>query len=82
MAEQQPTSCIWEARSALGVHACLIAKSCSVLLRPHGLKPTRLLCPWNFPGKNTGVGCISFFRGSFLRDHTLMSCIGCWLLYH
>ena len=25
------------------------------LLRPHGL-PTRLLCPWDFPGKNTGVG--------------------------
>ena len=26
-------------------------------LRPHGLQPTRLLCPWDFPGKNTGVGC-------------------------
>ena len=25
--------------------------------RPHGLKPTRLLCPWDFPGKSTGVGC-------------------------
>ena len=25
----------------------------------------RLLCPWNFPGKNTGVGCISFSRGIF-----------------
>ena len=24
---------------------------------PHGLQPTRLLCPWDFPGKNTGVGC-------------------------
>ena len=23
----------------------------------HGLQPTRLLCPCNFPGKNTGVGC-------------------------
>ena len=22
-------------------------------LQPHGPKPTRLLCPWNFPGKNT-----------------------------
>ena len=34
--------------------------SCSVLsdfLWPHGLQPTRLLCPWHFPGKNTGVGC-------------------------
>ena len=34
--------------------------SCSVVsdsLRPHGLQPTRLLCPWDFPGKSTGVGC-------------------------
>ena len=23
----------------------------------HGLEPTRLLCPWDSPGKNTGVGC-------------------------
>ena len=26
-------------------------------LWPHGLQPTRLLLPWNFPGKNIGVGC-------------------------
>ena len=26
-------------------------------LLPHGLSSTRLLCPWNSPGKNTGVGC-------------------------
>ena len=26
-------------------------------LWPHGLQPTRLLCPCNSPGKNTGVGC-------------------------
>ena len=26
-------------------------------LQPHGLYATRLLCPWNFPGKSTGVGC-------------------------
>ena len=25
--------------------------------RPHGLQLTRLLCLWDFPGKNTGVGC-------------------------
>ena len=25
-------------------------------LRRHGLQPTRL-CPWDFPGKNAGVGC-------------------------
>ena len=26
-------------------------------LQPHGLWPARLLCPWGFPGKNTGVDC-------------------------
>ena len=25
--------------------------------QPHGLQPTRLLCPWDFPGESTGVGC-------------------------
>ena len=25
--------------------------------RPHGLQPSRLLRPWDFPGKSTGVGC-------------------------
>ena len=34
--------------------------TCSVVSdshRPHGLQPTRLLCPWDFPGERTGVGC-------------------------
>ena len=25
--------------------------------RPYGLQSTRLLCPWDFPSKSTGVGC-------------------------
>ena len=28
--------------------------------RPHGLQPTRVLRPWDFPGKSTGVGAIAF----------------------
>ena len=28
-------------------------------------KPTRLLCPWNFPGKSTGVGCHFLVQGIF-----------------
>ena len=32
-------------------------------LRPHGLDPARLLCPWNSPGKNTGVGCHFLLQG-------------------
>ena len=29
-------------------------------LQSHGLQPARLFCPWDFPGKNTGVGCHPF----------------------
>ena len=31
-------------------------------LRPHGLQPTRLLRPWDFPGRSTGVGCHCLLR--------------------
>ena len=37
--------------------------------RPHGLQPTRLLCPWDFPGKSPGVGC----HWSLLLRHTKLS---------
>ena len=39
--------------------------------RPHGLQPTRLLCPWDFPGKSTGVGCHCLLRLSKLNAHSL-----------
>ena len=35
----------------------LVAKSYPTLLWPHRLKPSRLLCPWGFPGKHNWVGC-------------------------
>ena len=34
-------------------------------LRPHRLKLATFLCPWNSPGKNTGVGCHSLLQGIF-----------------
>ena len=34
-------------------------------LRPHGLSPARLLHPWDFPSKNTGVGCHFLLQGIF-----------------
>ena len=34
----------------------------------HGLEPTRLLCQWNSPGKDTGVGCHFLFQGMFLTQ--------------
>ena len=35
--------------------------------RPHGLQPTRLLRPWDFPGKSTGVGCRGLLQVILLR---------------
>ena len=42
--------------------------SCSVVpdsLQPHGLQSTRLLYPWNSPGKNTGLSCHFLLQGIF-----------------
>ena len=34
----------------------------------YGLKPTRLRCPWDSPGKNIGVGCHVLLQGIFLTQ--------------
>ena len=50
--------------------------SCSVMSDsswPHGLQPTRLLHPWDFPGKNTGVGCHCLLRATLLGMDFLCS---------
>ena len=40
------------------MHACMLSHfSCVWLFATHGQQPTRLLCPLDSPGKNTGVGC-------------------------
>ena len=44
------------------VCACKITLVMSNSLQPHGLWLTRLLCPWDSPGKNTGVGCHALLR--------------------
>ena len=46
--------------------ACALSRSVvSDSLQRHGQQPSRLLCPWNFPGKNTGVGCYFLLQGIF-----------------
>ena len=45
--------------------------SCSIMsdsLQPHGLYPARLLCSWDFPGKNTGVDSHFLLQGIFLTQ--------------
>ena len=43
---------------------------------PHGLQPTRLLRPWEFPGKNTGVGCHCLLPAVCIRQpkHPIFPC--------
>ena len=60
----------------------MLVLGCSVVsdsLRHHGLEPARLLYPWNFPGKNTGVGRHFLLLGesSPARDQTCVSYISC-----
>ena len=42
----------------------LVTQSCPTVLRPHRLQPARLLCPWNFPDKNAGVGFHFLLQGN------------------
>ena len=57
----------------------------SCLLRPSGLQPSRLLCPWDSPGKNTGVGCHARLQGIFLAQGSnlhLLKLLHCrWILH-
>ena len=45
------------------LHVCQIA-----LVVPNSLWPIGLLCPWNSPGKNTGVGCRALLQAIFLTQ--------------
>ena len=53
---------------------------------PMDYKPTKLLCPWNFPGRNTGVVSTPSSRTSSQpSDRTCIFCSSCidkWVLYH
>ena len=69
--------------------ACMLSSVASVLsdsLQLHGLKPTcRLLCPWDSPGKNNGVGCQALLQGIFPSQGSnlgLLQILYCrWVLY-
>ena len=52
-------------------------------LRTHGLWPAKLLCPWNSPGKHTGVGCHFLLQGIFPTQGSNLGLLQ-WgqILYH
>ena len=61
---------------------CVRAQSRRTLQWPHALEPARLLCPWDFPGKNTGVGCQYFLLQEIFRTQGLNLHLLCLLYWH
>ena len=61
------------------IFTCVRHSIVSNSLWPHGLQPTRLLCPWDYPGKNTGVGSHLILRGMFLIQGSNPELL--WLLH-
>ena len=62
------------------LHPSPVNIGCSVVsdsLWPCGLYPNRLLCPWNFPGENTGVGCHFLLQGIFLSQGLNLGFLHC-----
>ena len=64
--------------------SCLLKESetvtylCPTLCDPHGLWPSKLFCPWDSPGKTTGVGYHSLPQGIFLTQGS-NPCLFCLL---
>ena len=85
-------SSLWMSSIPLCVYACVcvcvcmyVSVSCSVVsdsLQHHGLYLTRLLCPWTFPGKSTGVGCHFLLQGIFLTQQSNSGLLHCRQILH
>ena len=61
-----------------GLHGSFCLRACSVVSKPvrlHGLQPTRLLCPWSSPGKNTEVCCHFLLQGIFPIQGLNLHCL-------
>ena len=57
---------------------CSVASVMSQSWWPCGLQPARLLCPWDFPGRNIRVGCHFLFQvSSWPRDQNGVSSVSC-----
>ena len=74
-------SFVWVVNNKVKVKA---SRSCLNSLWPHELLVACLvLCPWNFKGKNTGVGSLSLFQGIFPIQGSDLGFLHCrQILYH
>ena len=81
-----PTHFLFFWQSATSVsQSVLVAQSFLTLCDPMDLMepPARLLCPWDSPGKNTGVGCHFLLQGIFLTQWSNQGLLHCVkILYH
>ena len=50
------------------VHGYMRLLQLCLTLQPCGFQPASLLCPWDSPGTNTGMGCHALLRGIFLTQ--------------
>ena len=68
------------------VHVCQVTSVCSSLWIPMDYSSTRLLCPWDSPGKNTEVSCHTLLQGVFptqgSNPHLLQLLHSRKILYH
>ena len=69
--------CVW-----VWVCVCVSHSVMSNSLQPHGLQPVRLLCPWNSPGKNTGVACHSLLQGIFPTQELKTGLLHCRQIFY
>ena len=53
---------------------CQVPSVVSDPVRPHRRQPTRLLHPWDYPGKNTGVGCHFLLQCIKVKSEVSQSC--------
>ena len=75
------SKCSWQVPicSSSSVSHSVVSNS----LQPHGLWAARLLCPWDSPGKNTGVDCHCLIQRIFLTQESNLGLLHCrQILYH
>ena len=69
--------------SQLCVCVCQLASVVPDTLPCYGLEHTRLLKPWNSPGKKTGVSCHDLLQGIFPTQRSNLHILHCrWILHH
>ena len=75
---EQKTTAAWDALEGESV----VTQPCPTLCNPHGLWPTKLLCPWDSPGKNSGVGFHALLQGIFPTQELNLGLLHFrWILY-